>query len=135
MTKIEHALNKKTFSLTPIPDAYSMNKEIFQVLYKEALTQKWSLDRCYEVIGIINEYIESLIEYIEKPIIRLFKILDKDTITLNELGEHFHAYPPFLFLVCQLLSEKGSIAQVTVPMKVTKTSKVQVEQIAYFYNF
>ena len=134
LTLIEYAANKKTFGLTPVADAYKLNKELFEIFYKEALTEKWTIEKCYKSLDILNKYIDKYADVIQKPIIKTFKILNKDILTLGEIAGQFQIFPPFIFLFCQWLAEKSVIAQVTIPLELSKKGVFEVEQIAYFYN-
>jgi hypothetical protein len=134
LTQIEHAVNKKTFGLTPVADAYELNKDLFDIFYKEALTFEWTIKKCYKSLDVLHAYIDGYVSVIEKPIIKIFKIANKEILTLGEIAGQFQIFPPFMFLFCQWLAKKGTIHQVTIPLDVSKKGKFEIEQIAYFYN-
>ncbi|MCL2774992.1 MAG: hypothetical protein FWD71_16835 [Oscillospiraceae bacterium] len=134
LTRIEHAADKKTFGLTPLADAYKLNSDLFEIFYKEALTEEWTVEKCYKSIDILNKYIDKYVDIVQKPIVRLFKIMNKEILTLGEIARQFQTFPPFILLFCQWLTEKGIIAQVTLPVELSKKGNFEIEQIAYFYN-
>ncbi|MEG0229586.1 MAG: hypothetical protein RR640_03175 [Oscillospiraceae bacterium] len=74
LTQIEYAANKKAYSLTPLADTYSLNKELFEFIYKQALTKEWTLEECYNAIKFLYTYIDGYINVLEKRIIKIFKI-------------------------------------------------------------
>lgn len=133
LAKIEHCLNSKVLDRASLVSAKQINSDLFEYFYEGSIIERWSVDHCNEALEKLDAYFMEHIKVIAKPIIKLFKIFDKNILTLKEISDYYQIYSQFMYLGCNYLSQKNLLSLVTVPVQITKKSKISVEDMAYMY--
>jgi len=133
LAKIEHLLRR-----LPIPDdvvvATSVfNPELMDDFNTKAMKESWSMDTCNQALQRLETYLIGHIDTLMKPIRQLFRKYKKDILTGADLYLNFEIPGWALLPLLQFLCDKGDLTLVTVPVKLTKKSKVELEDIAIFY--
>jgi|GEM_PF-2279163 len=133
LAKIEHLLRH-----LPIPDdvvvaAREFNPELIDTFSTQVFVKKWTIETCNLALQKLETYFISHIETLSKPILHLFKKYKKDIITGADLYLNFEIPGWALLPLIQFLCDKGDLTLVTVPVKLTRKSKVELEDIAIFY--
>ena len=123
----EHAAIYKAIELKP---------GLFQQIYLDLLGKKRNKKSLLAVLDVIDEYIDQHADRNLKP---LFDYLKKQTGTtpLSHISEHFahsQLYPWHLESACEWLERNGVLEKLALPFKITKKSRVEVEEPAYFYE-
>ena len=87
-----------------------------------------------DALDAINAYIDER-QFIFQPIID-YLAEQKGARTNSELNAYFHTKfrDASVDVICQWLTWKGIIEQVSAPMKLTVKSQIAVEEPAYYYE-
>ena len=71
-----------------------------------------------------------------QPILKFLK-KEKRTVPFSHISEHFahsQVYPGHIESACEWLEREGIIEKLAVPFRITKKSRSDVEEPAYFYD-
>ncbi len=123
----EHAAIYKAIKLQP---------ELFQEIYTDILTQKRTKKRLLAVLDRIDQYIAEHAEENLQPVLKFLK-KEKRTVPLSHICDHFahsQIYPWHIEATCEWLEREGLIEKLSIPFRITKKSRTDVEEPAYFYD-
>lgn len=113
--------------------AIEQNPELFEVLYLNVISKKPGKKHLKAAIDAAAEYLDQHTQPGLKPVIQYLK-KQKCVVPLSEMSEHFaytQVYPGHLEESCDWLEECGLLEKVSTPFKLTKKSRVDVEEPAY----
>lgn len=123
----EHAAIYKALELKP---------ELFKRLYTDLLTKKRTKKLLMSALDRIDEYLDEHAEANLKPVLKFLK-KEKRTVPLSHIADHFahsQVYPGHLESACEWLEREGIVEKLAVPFRITKKSRTDVEEPAYFYD-
>ena len=134
LARIEVLLNDEIPAREVIQPALRYNPDFFNHVYNELIN-------CEKNEAVIQDALEAIDAYLDARQFIFQPILDylaeqKAPRTNTELNAYFQSKfdEESLDLVCQWLTWKGIIRQVSAPMKLTVKSQIVVEEPAYYYN-
>ncbi len=134
LARIEVLLNNQIPAREVIQPALNYNSAFFEHVYTNLINCEKNATVIQDAIDAINAYIDER-QFIFQPI---FDYLEKQKgpRSNSEMNAHFH--PKFrdasVDMICQWLTWKGVIQQVSVPIKLTVKSQVEVEEPAYYID-
>ena len=114
--------------------ALDLQPDLFHVVYVEVLAKK-SKKVLQTALAAMDEYLDSSWKENLKPLVQFLK-KHGGTVPLTELSEHFafsQLHPWHLEAACEWLEEKGLVEKLSAPFKLTKKSRVDVEEPAYMF--
>ena len=132
MAAMEIVRSGEIYEHEAIYRALEMDPELFQVVYVEVLTKKTK--------KVFSAALEAMPQYLEehweanlKPLTHFLR-KHGGTVPLTELSEHFaysQLHPWHLESACEWLESMGLVEKFSAPFKLTKKSRVDVEEPAY----
>jgi hypothetical protein len=132
MAAMEIVRSGEIYEHEAIYRALEMDPELFQVVYVEVLTKKTK--------KVFSAALEAMTQYLEehweanlKPLTHFLR-KHGGTVPLTELSEHFaysQLHPWHLESACEWLESMGLVEKFSAPFKLTKKSRVDVEEPAY----
>ena len=114
--------------------AIEMEPDLFETVYTSVLTKK-TQKVMQTALASMDDYLEGRWEANLKPLTHFLK-KHHGVVPLSELSEHFaysQLYPWHLESSCEWLEEKGVVEKLSAPFKLTKKSRVDVEEPAYMF--
>ena len=123
----EHAAIHKAIDLQP---------ELFKQIYTDLLTKKRTRKSLLSTLDRIDQYVDENAEENLKPILKFLK-KEKRTVPLSQIADHFahsQIYPGHIESACEWLEREGVVEKLAVPFRITKKSRTDVEEPAYFYD-
>ena len=121
---------------TAIYKAIDLNPKLFKTIYTDLLTKKRTKKGLLSALDRIDEYVEDNAEENLQPILKFLK-KEKRTVPFSHISEHFahsQVYPGHIESACEWLEREGIIEKLAVPFRITKKSRTDVEEPAYFYD-
>lgn len=123
----EHAAIYKALELKP---------ELFQGIYLDLLAKKKTKNGLLAVLDRIDAYVG---EHAAENLAPVLQYLTKEnrTVPLSQIGDHFahsQIYPGHLESACEWLERAGIIEKLAMPFRITRKSRVDVEEPAYFFD-
>ncbi len=115
--------------------ALEINPDLFQTIYVDIIGSK-KKKALESAVDAINEYLEQHANTFLKPLLQYLKRQQR-MVPLTELSEQFaftQLYPWHLEAACEWLERKGRLEKLSTPFKLTKKSREEVEEPAYFFD-
>ena len=113
--------------------AIEQQPELFELLYLNVISKKPGKKNLKTAIDAAAEYLAEHTEPGLKPVVQYLK-KQRRVVPLSEISEHFaytQVYPGHLEESCDWLEENGLLEKVSTPFRLTKKSRVEVEEPAY----
>ena len=135
MAAMEVVRSGKIYEHEPIHRAIELNPDLFQTVYVAVLAKK-SKKVMQSALAALDEYLEAHWKANLKPLIHFLK-KHGGAVPLTHLSEHFafsQLHPWHLESACAWLEEKGLVEKLSAPFKLTKKSRVDVEEPAYMFT-
>ena len=116
--------------------AIEIEPELFKEIYTNLLTKKRTEKLLLTALDRIDQYIEENAESNFAPILKFLK-KEKRTVPLSHISDHFahsQIWPGHIESACEWLEREGIVEKLAVPFRITKKSRTDVEEPAYFYD-
>lgn len=111
-----------------------LNPSLLSKIYVEAITKKPTKKFLTECLTLVDDYLLMNANENLKPLLQFLK-KEKRTVPFSELCDQFafsQLYPWHLESACEWLEQNGLLEKVSAPFKMTKKSRIDVEEPAYF---
>ncbi len=134
LAQIELLLNNQIPAREVIQPALKFNPEFFEHVYTDLINCEKNESVIQDTLDAVNSYIDER-QFIFQPIID-YLAEQKGARTNSELNIHFRTKfrDASVDVICQWLTWKGIIEQVSTPMKISVKSQIAVEEPAYYYD-
>lgn len=134
LARIEVLLNNQIPAREVIQPALEYNPEFFEHVYTDLINCEKNGAVIQDALDAINAYIDER-QFIFQPILD-YLAEQKGPRTNSEMNAYFHSRfrDASVDVICQWLTWKGVIKQVSAPMKLTVKSQIAVEEPAYYYD-
>lgn len=126
----------KVYEQAAIYKALELKPELFQQIYTDLLTKKRTRKLLLTALDRIDQYVEDNAEANLQPILKFLKKQGR-TVPLSQIGEHFahsQIYPHHIEYACEWLERAGIIEKLAMPFRITRKSRTDVEEPAYFFD-
>ena len=133
LARIEVLMHGETPRRKAIYQALKHNPDFFKAVFTELIDKPKDEAMLGEVIEHINQYLEDNLQTLFKPLLDFFEE-SGDERTITDIYTHFGKRQLGFGLACEWLAQKGIIEQYSAPVRLTKDSKVSVEEPAYYYD-
>jgi predicted nucleotidyltransferase len=111
------------------------NPEFFQAVYTDLLDGPKTHETVGAALARIETYLKERMPVICRPL--LDYLAETDGVrSAREIDHHFHNQMnvEFAALLCEWLAAEGFIQQVAAPARLTDRSRIDVEEVAYYYD-
>ncbi|MYB92519.1 hypothetical protein F4054_06845 [Candidatus Poribacteria bacterium] len=133
LARIEVLMHGETPRRKAIYQALKHNPDFFKAVFTNLIDKPKDEAMLGEVIEHINQYLEDNLQTLFKPLLDFFEE-SGDERTITDIYTHFGKRQLGFGLACEWLAQKGVIEQYSAPVRLTKDSKVSVEEPAYYYD-
>jgi uncharacterized protein len=110
--------------------------ELFQAIYVDVLAKRKNRRVLQAALEAIDDYLDQHYQAHLKPLLGYLKKQNR-LVPLSEISDFFASsqlYPWHLESACEWLEKKGRLQKLSAPFKLTKRSREQVEEPAYFFE-
>jgi hypothetical protein len=116
-----------------LPQALKLNPPVFRILYTDLLNSKKSRPRIEAALSAAEEYLGRHTQALFAPI---FEHLTEvgEARSATEIEDHFRRNFGIegVTLACEYLSDRGLVGKAPLPVRLTKRSNVDVNELAFF---
>jgi hypothetical protein len=135
LAKIETILNGEVPKRKAIHQAVQYNPDFFNAIFIDLIDKPKTEETIGRALALIDEYLEDKALTFFQP---LFEFLSeaRGTRTIREIGDHFRKRFGGIEIsgACEWLAQKEILELVSSPLRLTKNSRVSVEEPAYYYD-
>jgi hypothetical protein len=116
-----------------LPQAMQVNPEFFRAVYTELLNQKKTKASVERALAACDDYLAKRARRLFGPLLEYLRDVGEARST-TEIDDYFKRnYGIEPAFACEYLADRGLISKVPVPLKLTKKSNVEVEELGYFH--
>jgi uncharacterized protein len=117
-----------------IPEAQKLNPAFFSTIYSDLLNAKKTRANVQTALGAIDDYIASRAERLFAAVIDYLRETG-EARSSSEIEHHFTRQFDIggVTTACEYLSEQGYIGKVSTPVRITKKSNIEVQELAFVY--
>ncbi|MEX2664997.1 hypothetical protein [Candidatus Uabimicrobium amorphum] len=136
LASIEIILRGEIYEHQLIYKALDYNPDLFSVVYEDILGRQRSFSKLKKALQTVRDYVHENDTRYLRPLIKFFKA-HRQIVPLSHICDNFahtQIYPWHIASACEWLADKGVLEKVSLPIRVTKKSTVDVEEPAYQWN-
>ncbi len=133
LARIEALLHGETPKTKVLYQARTLNPTLFDAVFTDLVDKPKDRATLGEALEQIDNYLADNLQTLFKPLLDFLED-SGDERTITDIYTHFGSRQLFFELACEWLAQKGVIEQFSAPLRLTKDSKVSVEEPAYFYD-
>ena len=117
-----------------LPQAMKLNPEFFQTVYTDLLNGKKTRPAVEAALAAVDRYLADRIPDLFTPLIDHLREVG-EARSATEIEDHFKRNFGIDFVTgaCEYLADRGLLAKVPLPVRLTKRSNVDVQELAFFY--
>jgi uncharacterized protein len=117
-----------------IPQAMKLNPTFFKTIYADLLNNKKTRKNVQAALDAIDHYVADRAAEIFKPVIDHLREAGEARGS-GEIEDHFERNFDVncVTTACEYLADQGLIGKASTPVLLTKRSKVDVQELAFFY--
>jgi uncharacterized protein len=134
LARVEVLEGRRIVDREALPLALELNPTFFKVVYTDLLNSKKSVKAVEAALRAVDEYLEQRTERIFAPVIEYLREV-RETRSATEIEDYFMRNFGLRGMtgVCEYLADRGILGKASAPVKLTKISNVQVEELGFFY--
>lgn len=116
-----------------LPQALALNPAFFSLIYTDLLNAKKTRERVDAALAAIDKYLEDLAPRAFAPILEYLRDAGEPRST-REIEHHFERNFGIagVTTACEYLADQERIGKVSAPVRLTKKSNVQLQELAFF---
>jgi hypothetical protein len=134
LAKIEVIMNNEVTGREVIHQALKFNPAFFNAIYSDLINQKKDAAIIQKSLQMINDYLDKKLLILFKPILDFLAEADGPR-SQAEINDYFQKRAQSgTDLACEWLADKGVIQKLSLPLRLTEKSRIEVEEAAYYYD-
>jgi hypothetical protein len=117
-----------------IPQAAKLNPSFFNTIYSELLNHRKTEAAVGGALDLIDAYLAERAPELFKPVIDHLREVG-EARSSREIENHFtrHMHLSGATTVCEYLADRGILGKASAPARLTRTSNVVVQELAFYY--
>jgi predicted nucleotidyltransferase len=117
-----------------IPQAMKLNRAFFTTIYHDLLNDKKTLASVETALDAIDRYLADRTTQLYGPVLDHLRDV-AETRSATEIEDHFarNFGVNHVTTVCEYLADRGLLGKASTPVKLTRRSNVEVQEMAFFH--
>ena len=134
LAKIEVLSARLLLDREALPQALKLNPALFKVIYVDVLNKTKTSTSVAGALSVIDGYIAQRAEILFRPITDHLREVG-EARSATEIEDHFKRNFGIEGVTgaCEYLADRGLVGKAPLPVRLTKKSNVDVEELAFFY--
>ena len=133
LARIEVLMHGETPKRKVIYQALKYNPSFFKAAFTDLIDKPKDEAMLRDALEQVDMYLEDNLQTLFKPLLDFLEESGEER-TITDIHTHFGKRRLDFDLACEWLAQKGVIEQFSAPIRLTKDSKVSVEEPAYYYD-
>jgi predicted nucleotidyltransferase len=117
-----------------IPQASTLNPAFFEIIYRGLLNAKKTPEAVSAALDAIDVYLRDKAPTVFRPVLDHLREVG-EARSSRDLDDHFarHMNLSHVTSVCEYLADLGLLGKASAPVKLTRRSNVEVQELAFYY--
>jgi len=117
-----------------LPQAMALNPEFFHTIYRDLLNEKKTRPKLQQALRAVDSYIADRAATLFAPIVEHLRDVG-EARSAREIEDHCsrHMNVTGTTTACEYLADQNIIGKASLPVRVTKRSNVELQELAFFY--
>jgi predicted nucleotidyltransferase len=117
-----------------IPQAMALNPAFFEIVYTRLLNTKKTRPNVQAALDAVDRYVADRAARLFRPIFDHLRDVG-EARSATEIEAHFkrHFDVSSVTTACEYLADQGLIGKASTPVRLTKRSNIEVQELAFFY--
>lgn len=117
-----------------IPQAATLNPALFDLIYTGLLNTPKTAAAVGGALDAIDAYLTERVPTLFRPVLDHLRTVG-EARSSRDLEDHFarHMNLHGVTTVCEYLADQGVLGKASAPVKLTRTSNVEVQELAFYY--
>lgn len=133
LARIETIMQGETPKRKVIYQALEHNPKFFNAVFTDILDIPKDEEALGKVLEQIDAYLEDNVQSFFKPLLDFLEESGGER-SLSDIHDHFGSRQLRINMACEWLTQKDILEQFSSPIRLTKDSKVSVDEPAYYYD-
>ncbi len=135
LARIEVISARQVADREVLPQAMKLNPRFFKTIYTDLLNTKKTERAVENALAEVDAYIAQRVTEMFGPVIAHLQEAG-ETRSATEIEDHFKRNFGIegVTIVCEYLADRGIICKASAPVKLTKRSNIEVEELAFFID-
>jgi hypothetical protein len=135
LARIEILSRRQLADREVIPQALALNPAFFKVVYSDLLNTKKTRRNVQAALDAIDEYLKTRTQLLFGLVIEYLREVG-EARSATEIETHFERTFDVggVTTACEYLADQGVIGQASTPVRLTKRSNVEVQELAFYYR-
>jgi predicted nucleotidyltransferase len=118
-----------------IPQAMKLNPAFFKTVYADMLNAKKTARKVRAALDAIDDYVASRAATLFAPVIDHLREVG-EARSCSEIEDHFRRNLDVcgVTTACEYLADRGLIGKAATPVRLTRKSNLDVQELAFFYS-
>lgn len=134
LAQIEVVSRRQIADREVIPQALQLNPKFFKRIYSDLLNTKKSRKVVQDALDAVDGYISERAPALFAPIVEHLRDVG-EARSSREIDDHFnrHMNISHVTTACEYLADQEMIGKASLPVRLTKKSTIDVQELAFFY--
>ena len=134
LAQIEVVSRRQIADREVIPQALQLNPKFFKRIYSDLLNTKKSRKVVQDALDAVDGYISERAPALFAPIVEHLRDVG-EARSSREIDDHFnrHMNISHVTAACEYLADQEMIGKASLPVRLTKKSTIDVQELAFFY--
>jgi hypothetical protein len=117
-----------------IPQALQLNPAFFRVIYTDLLNARKTPEAVGGALDAIDAYLTERAVTLFRPVLDHLREVG-EARSSRDLEDHFtrHMNLSGVTIVCEYLADQGMLGKASAPVRLTRSSNVEVQELAFYY--
>ena len=117
-----------------IPQAMALNPAFFKTVYRDLLNTKKTRASVQAALDAVDAYVAARAPVVFVPVIEYLRDAG-EARSCTEIEDHFKRHFDLrgVTTACEYLADRGIIGKAAQPVRLTKRSRVEMQELAFFY--
>jgi len=117
-----------------IPQAMALNPDFFKTIYRDLLNTGKTPTGVQAALDAVDAYVAERAPVVFGPVIEYLREAG-EARSRTEIEDHFKRHFDLggITTACEYLADRGIIGKAAVPVRLTKKSRVDMQELAFFY--
>jgi hypothetical protein len=117
-----------------LPQALALNPALFKIVYADLLNERKTPDNVEAALDAVERYVGDRATELFGPVIDHLRDAG-EARSCSEIEAHFKRNFDVggMTIACEYLADQGLLGKASTPVRVTKRSNVEVQELAFFY--